>query len=441
MNEKRASEYAKKLSLLIREPTVSTYAQADKSSFYKLRELLKKMMPRLFSVCELEDFDGSMLLIWRGSDASKLPILLMNHQDVVEASGDWRYPPFSGEIAEGRIWGRGTLDTKGGLFAMLQGAEELISEGFTPTRDIYFISTCTEETDGSGAKAIAASLYDRGIRFYMILDEGGMIVEEPIAGATGSFALIGVGEKGSVNIKFTARSSGGHASTPKKNSPLVRLGAFMLDAERKKIFDVKICDTVKATLKVLSSSMRGPMKLALGHPTLFSPILKAVMPKASSSANAMLSTTLAFTVISASDGANVMPEEAYVIGNMRFSHHQGGEDSVAAITRLAKKHGLSVETLNEVLDTPISSHRSAQFKFLERSVTDSFRDVTVAPYIMNASSDSKYMSRLSEHSFRFAPFKISNEQLESVHGVNESLDVSSLPLAVDFYKLIIKCEL
>ena len=120
----RAENYAAGLSRLIQAETVSVKKQTDKSKFYAFHEVLRAEFPTLFSVCEFEDFDGSMLLCWKG-ETDKDPILLMNHMDVVEASGNWTYPPFSGEIAEGKVWGRGTLDTKGGLWAMLQAGEEL----------------------------------------------------------------------------------------------------------------------------------------------------------------------------------------------------------------------------------------------------------------------------------------------------------------------------
>jgi len=225
MTDQRTAEYAAQLSEMIRVETVSVKGGSDRTRFYALHQRMHELFPRLFAACEVEDFDGSLLLRWQGRGEGA-PILLMNHHDVVEASGDWRYPPFSGTVAEGRVWGRGTLDTKGGLWAMLRAAEELIGQGFVPRQDVYFLSSCTEETDGSGADAISRELQRRGIRLGMVLDEGGMILPEPIGGARGTFAMIGLGEKGCADLKFIARSSGGHASTPGRNTPLVRLVGF-----------------------------------------------------------------------------------------------------------------------------------------------------------------------------------------------------------------------
>ena len=215
MQDTRTQAYAQRLSALIQAETISAEHQQDKTKFYEFQHLLRQMFPALFSICDHEDFNGSFLLRWKGVSQDN-PILLMNHHDVVEATGTWKYPPFSGTIAEGKLWGRGTLDTKGGLWAMLQAAEELAAAGYVPKKDVYFLSACTEETDGTGADTISRTLQERGIRFSMVLDEGGMILEEPISGAKGTFAMIGLGEKGCADLKFIARSAGGHASTPGK---------------------------------------------------------------------------------------------------------------------------------------------------------------------------------------------------------------------------------
>lgn len=339
MDDLRTKGYAQKLSALIQKETVSAESLTDKTKFYEFQDLLRALFPRLFSVCEFENFNGSFLMTWRGQGQGE-PVLLMNHQDVVEAPGEWKYPPFAGTIADGRVWGRGALDTKGGLFAMLQAAEELLEEGFVPKRDMYFMSTCTEECDGVGAETISKVLLQRGLRFHLVLDEGGMVVINPLTGANGSFAMVGVGEKGCADLKFIARSTGGHASTPEKNTPLVRLGKFMAAVERKQLFKRKISATVSEMFSVLSSSMRGPVKFVLKHTRLFEPILVRVMPWLSNTAAAMLQTTIAFTMADGSAGANVLPQEAWVIGNMRYSHHQGRQKSFRAVAKLAENTGL-----------------------------------------------------------------------------------------------------
>ncbi len=436
MTDARTLDYAQRLSKLIQAETVSSDAKGDRAKFYRFHDLLREVFPKLFSVCEFEDFNGSILMRRKGK-ASENPVMLMNHHDVVEAPGEWKYPPFSGTVAEGRIWGRGTLDNKGGLWAMLQAAEELTSEGFIPNRDVYFVSTCMEECDGSGADSISAELVRRGIRFSMVLDEGGMILQEPIGGAKGTYAMVGLGEKGCVDLKFIARSAGGHASTPEKDTPLVRLGKFMAEVDRGRIFKAELSPTVRAMFVEVSKSMSGYMKLVLGHPKLFSPILVRVIPAVSNVAAAMLKTTVAFTMASGSEGANVLPQEAWVMGNMRYSHHQGGKASIEAISKLADRYGIETVVLDPGFDSPLSDHRTEAFALVERAVAEVFPGVRTSPYVMTGASDCRYMSRVSDNCLRFAPFLIDGKQMESIHGINENLELSALAPAVDFYRYIL----
>lgn len=434
--ETRTTQYAQKLSKMIQMETISQMGQTEIAKFYQFHDLLRELFPNVFKTCSFQDFEGSFLLHWQGK-SSQSPILLMHHHDVVEAPGTWKYPPFSGTVADGKLWGRGTLDTKGGLFAMLQAAEELISGDYIPEHDVYFVSACTEETDGSGADKISATLQDENIRFSLVLDEGGMIVSEPIGGAKGDFAMIGVGEKGCADLKIIARSQGGHASRPGKNTPLVRLGKFMAEIERKKIFPVEMSSVVCSMLRKLSTSMGYPLKLILGHPNFWKPILKRVIPALSLTAGAMMKTTLAFTMASGSEGTNVLPQEAWVIGNMRFSHHQGRDDSIESVIRIAKKYDLEVEILDPGFPSPLTDIHSNAYQLVEQAVCTVFPDVKTAPYLMTAASDSRYMSRVSDHCIRFAPFRISDEQMDSIHGLNENVDLSALAPAVDFYRYII----
>ena len=438
MSENRSMQYAEILSKLIQVETISSRENKDITKFLGFHKVLRETFPNFFNTVECEEFDGSLLLKWKGTDSSLEPIMLMNHHDVVEASGDWTHPPFSGAIADGKVWGRGTLDTKGGLVMMLQAAEELIKEGFTPKRDTYFVTACTEEIGGEGAAAMSEALAERKMRFHMILDEGGMILHDPIGGADGTFAMIGVGEKGYVDLKFIAKSNGGHASAPGKNTPLVRLGKFMAEAEKAECFDVYMSDTVKEMLTRFAPTMSSIMKAACGNVNTFKPVLKKVMPMISPAGAAMLRTTLAFTMSKGSDGTNVIPQEAWVVGNMRFSHHQGKKASVDAITALAKKYDIETIVTDDGIESGITDFKGDAFKFIEKAVTAVFPEYKAVPYIMNAATDSRYFGKVCDNCLRFVPFKIDNQQLDSVHGIDENVDVATLAPAVDFYKYVIK---
>ncbi|MBQ7295715.1 MAG: M20/M25/M40 family metallo-hydrolase [Clostridia bacterium] len=438
MSENRSMQYAEILSKLIKIETISSRESNDITKFLEFHKALRETFPNFFKTVECEEFNGSLLLKWKGTDPSLKPIMLMNHHDVVEASGDWTHPAFSGAIADGKVWGRGTLDTKGGLVMMLQAAEELIKEGFMPKRDTYFVTACSEEIGGRDAVVMSKTLADRNMEFYMVLDEGGMILYDPIGGADGTFAMIGVGEKGYVDLKFIAKSNGGHASAPGKNTPLVRLGKFMAEAEKAECFEVQMSDTVKEMLSRFAPTMSGVMKAACGNVNTFKPVLKKVMPMISPAGAAMLRTTLAFTMSKGSDGANVIPQEAWVVGNMRFSHHQGKKSSVEAITALAKKYDIDTEIIDDGIESDITDFKGDAFKFIEKAVNSVFPEYRAVPYIMNAATDSRYFCKVCDNCIRFVPFKINKQQLDSVHGIDENVDVDTLAPAVDFYKYVIK---
>ncbi len=433
----RTEQYANTLAAMIRVETVSHREEEGGAKFEAFRDQLAEWFPHIFGACELTRFPNGLVLRWRGADATKTPVLFMNHHDVVEVTDGWTREPFSGEIADGKLWGRGTLDDKGGLWAMLQAADELAADGFVPARDVWFSSSSTEETNGTGAAEIASWFREKGVRFEMLFDEGGMVLREPIGGAKGLFAMVGVGEKGTADLKFIARSNGGHASTPGKDTPLVRLGKFMAAVERSHIFTTELSPTVCEMLRRLAPSM-GALGKAAGQPERFAPVLKRVMPELSPTAAALLRTTVAFTMAQGSAGANVLPREAWVVGNMRFSHHQGQQASFRAIEKLAKKYDIEMEILDPGFPSRMTDYRSAAFRLTERAVREIFPDAEPVPYLMTGASDARFFDPLCDQCIRFVPFHIDKQQLGSIHGVDENVDLGTLAPAVDWYKFMLR---
>ncbi len=428
-------KYLNNFTQMIATETISS---RDKDlEFPEFQKVCKKIFPNLFKEAELELFHGSMLLKWKGK-SDKKPVLFMNHHDVVEATGDWKYPPFSATVADGKVWGRGCLDTKGGLFGMFQAADDLISEGFVPENDIYFESACNEESSGKGAREIAGVLKERGIHFEYLVDEGGMIVDGPMAGVTGKYAMIGLGERGNSKIKFTAKSNGGHASTPGKNTPLVRLGKMMAYFEDHQVFDVEINDVIVEMLKALSKGVKGPLGFVYKHADFFRPLLKIAMPASSATAKAMTQTTLAFTMAQGSGQPNVLPETATLTGDMRLSHHQGFEASLKAVKEVAAKFDVEVSVIHGDVDSGLAKLDSYGFELAKKAVEYSYPGTICAPYIMNQGSDAKSMAIVCDNCLRFSPLSITNEQLGGIHGLNECVDIDNLEKDVMFYKFMMK---
>ena len=431
----RTEKYIDSFRQMIRLETISDpECGSPQENFEKFHELMWKLFPNIRKACELTEIEGALLLKWKGNDSSQ-PVLFMNHHDVVPARAEqWKYPPFSGEIAEGKIWGRGTLDDKGGLWAMLQAADELAASGFVPARYIYFESNCNEETFGAGSQAIASWLRDQGIRLDMVFDEGGDIVREPMSGAKGTFAMIGVGEKSVVNLKFIARSTGGHASAPEKNTPLVRLGKFMAYVDSHQVFDVDMPPAVAEMLKVIAPYMGAAGKIT-GKADKYKKALGRLMPLLGATPGAMVSTTIAFTMTGGGEAVNVIPGEAWVIGDMRCSHHQGQAGSIAAITKIAEKFGLETEVLQQEPESRLADFTGEAFRLASEAVMETIPGVDAcAPYIMTGGSDSRFFDIVCDQCIRFLPFTIDAEQLESIHGVDEYLSVDTLAPAVDYYK-------
>ena len=343
----------------------------------------------------------------------------MSHQDVVEATGEWKYGPFSGHIDEkGRVWGRGTVDTKGSLFCIFSAVEELIEEGYQPKCDVYIASSCTEEISGEGAPLIAKYLKDRGVYLELLLDEGGMIVEEPVGGVKGLYGMVGVVEKGYGDIKFIARSTGGHASAPKRNTPLVRLGRFMADVDRKNPFTAKLTPTVKEMFRRMTPNMDFGMRIIFANLWLFEGLLLKVLPMISPAAAAMTRTTIAFTTAKGSEGLNVLPQEAYVTANMRYIQHQSTEESIELIGKIAEKYNIETEALYTDDPCPIVDYKSEAFHLIEEVAAEVYPGVGICPYTMTGGTDAKFYKDVCQNLMRFAPIYIDDHQYSSINGVN-----------------------
>lgn len=437
MSETIAMTYAQKLAKMIQCETVSIVDMPQPEKFEAFHVVLRQLFPKVFSTMELHDFDGSILLKWASKAPKADPILLMSHQDVVEATGTWSHGPFSGDIENGVLWGRGTVDTKGSLFCIFQAFEELIESGYDPTVDLYIASSCSEEVSGPGAPAIVEYLQKQGVKLQFLLDEGGMIKNEPLKGAKGRFAMIGCLEKGTGNFRFVARSGGGHASAPGRNTPLVRLGKFMCDIEKHSPFTAKLNPTTIEMFRRLGPTISGPLGFVLRHSKGLSPLLNRLLPKVNPLAAAMISTTLAFTMAKGSDGLNVLPQEAYVTGNSRFIHHQGPEETRKLLQTIAAKYDIEVEVINSSDPCPVVDYHSDSFRLVEQTIKELFPGVIPSPYAMTGGTDARFYSPICTNAIRFAPLEINEQQFKSIHGLDENINIDTLPPAVEFYKKVL----
>lgn len=439
-DKERMDTYAEKLAQMVQVETISDRADPAVEKFRSFHKLLEELFPKVFAACEKVEIDGNLLLKWSGKSA-KDPIMLMAHMDVVEATGDWKYPPFSGTICDGKVWGRGSADTKCSLMAFYQAVEEMITDGYVPACDIYLASSCTEEIGGSGAPKLANWLKDHGIKLFMLCDEGGSIVQNPVGGVKGHFAAVGIFEKGYGDVKFIAKSTGGHASAPGRNTPIPRLAKFISRVEKKTPFRREFSPAVKAMFGCIAPYAGNfGLRLVMSNLWLFGPLVKKVMPLISAQAAAMLQTTIAFTMQSGSAGYNVLPQEASVCANMRFIPHQSTDESLELISALAGKHGLETEVIYRGYPSNSLDLNGEAYGIVKQTISACFPGVGIMPYVVTGGTDARFYGEVCDSCVRFSPVNYGPEQMAGMHGLNENVEIGCLPGAVDYYKAIVKAQ-
>ena len=433
----RERRYAETLSRMVRCETVSRKGEDQREKFLGFHRLLEELFPLVHGKLEKTEIDGNLLFFWKGK-AHDRPLVLMSHQDVVPAEGEWKHEPFSGDIAEGKVWGRGSADTKCSVMGFFQAVEELLEQGFEPEQDVYLSSSCTEEFGGDGCPKLVEELSRRGVKPFLVCDEGGAIVQEPSGGVKGCYAMIGVLEKGRGALRLTARSGGGHASYPPKNSPIARLGKFVARVEKRDPMRVDFEPEVTAMFKTLAPYGPFYLRLLFGNLWLFKPLLKKLLPKISPQAGALLKTTVAFTMQSGSDAPNVLPQQASLTLDLRYIPHQRLEESNRVIRELAARYDLETEVLmaNDACE-PVRIESPA-YALVEKVIGEVFPGLPTCPYVMTGGTDARFYQKICDACIRFSPVIYGPEQMKGMHGVNENIDACSLPGAVDFYKTVIR---
>ena len=428
---------AGKLSRMVQAETVSRDGEEQREKFLSFHRLLEELFPLVHENMEKTEIDGNLLFFWKGRSSAR-PVVLMSHQDVVPAEGEWEHAPFSGDVADGKVWGRGSADTKCSLMAFFEAAEELLAEGFVPEQDVYLSSSCTEEIAGDGCPKLVAELKRRGVKPWLVCDEGGAIVQEPVGGVKGYYAMLGVLEKGAGNLRVSARSNGGHSSYPPKNSPIARLARFVCDIEKHEPMTLAFEPETEAMFRTLAAYGPFYFRFLFGNLWLFRPLLQKLMPAISSQAAALLKTTVAFTMQSGSDACNVLPQEAALVLNLRYIPHQGKEESNALIRSIAARYGLEVTEISGYDALPPVSIKSEAYALAEQAVRQTFPGLPVCPYVMTGGTDARFYQEICDACIRFSPVIYGPEQMKGMHGLNENIDTRSLPGAVDFYKTVIR---
>jgi len=428
------------LQQLIRCKTVSYNDKSleDDGEFDKLISLMPSLYPRVFDVCSCNQLpDRALLLRWPGKNHGD-PAVMMAHYDVVPVNEEnWENPPFAGIIEEGVLWGRGTLDTKVTFNGILSAANYLIAKGFQPENDIYFAFSGGEEVNGKGAPNIVQYFIDHEITPAIVVDEGGAVVENVFPGVKAPCGLIGIAEKGMMNVQYRTRSAGGHASAPKPHTPVGVLAAACkkvedhpfkahIDGPAAKMFD---------TLGRYSSLL---YRVIFANMWCFGWVIDLLGKKTGGEMNALVRTTSAFTQMEGSSARNVIPPEAKMVANMRLNPADSVASALEYLKKTVKDPAVEITALNAFEPSRISRTDCEAWEKMAATVAETWPGTIVTPYLMVACSDSRHWGRISDKVYRFCPMEMSNEERATIHGNNERIRVEAISTVTEFYIRLMK---
>ena len=430
------------LRTLLRFPTVSYRPpmKEDDAAFEGLIAELPRLFPRVFEACTFYHLpDRALLLHWKGR-AADAPSVMMAHYDVVPVVEEgWEKPPFAGILENGVLWGRGSLDTKVTMNSALFAADTLIGEGFVPQNDVYFAFSGGEEINGPGAVRIVDWFREQGVKPALVLDEGGAVVENVFPGVKEACGMIGIAEKGMLDAAYCAVSKGGHASAPKAHTPVSVLASACMRVE-KHPFKMHISPAAAYMFDTLARRSNFFYRMIFANLWLFSPLLDLIGKRTGGEMNALMRTTVAFTQMTGSDAANVIPPEAQMVSNIRLNPGDTVEGALAHLRRAVKDDTVEIYALYATEPSPTSPIDSEAYRRVADAVADTWPGTVVTPYLMMQCSDSRHYATLAENVYRFSSLDLTGEERRTIHGHNERVRVEAVHRSVAFYlRLLKKC--
>ena len=415
----------------------------DSAAFTQFREFLERTYPITQAKLQPKTINNfSLLYKWQGSDASLKPVILMGHLDVVpvaeESLKDWKAKPFGGEIKHGIIYGRGAIDDKMSVIGILEATEMLLKQGFTPKRTIYLAFGHDEETAGKkAAQAIVKYLQNQHVKAEFVIDEGYAITQKLVPGLNTDAALIGIAEKGFASLELTANVEGGHSSMP-KNETAIDVLAKAIRKLRERPMEAEITPPVQEFIRNIGPEMPAFQKMAFANPWLFEGIILKTYQK-TPSGNALVTTTMAPTIFQSGIKENVIPQQAKAVINFRILPGT----SINAIVSRTKSiiHDDRVQIKVKPFSSeasPVSSPEAAGYKTLNKTIKETFPNTLTSPSLVIAATDSRFYYALSPNVYRFLPYKINKNNINSFHGVNEQISVEEFEDAVRFYERLVR---
>lgn len=433
-----------RLSEAVQLPTISYPDRIDTSAFLQLDTLIRSSFPLVDSLLERLDVTAySQVFRWAGLQSDMQPVLLLAHLDVVpvEAPGAWTYPPFSGRIADGYVWGRGSMDDKMSAFAILEAIETLLQEEYLPNRTIYLAFGHDEEINGfAGAHTISEYFARENLRFEYVLDEGQLILQEALAGLEPPLAMIGVAEKGSLTLELKVElKEGGHSSMPPPETAIGILSEAVVRLERQP-FPGRIDGATRGLLDYIGPEMAPLYQTLFANLWLTRPLLINQF-SAGKASNAVIRTTTAPTVITGGVKSNVLPTQARALVNFRILPGETVESVTSHVTRLIADERVSVQPLAggwKNNPSPVSPTNTFGFGVIQKTIREIFPEVVIAPALVIAATDSRHYQEVSDQIYRFQPLYLEQSDLSRLHGIDERISVEGYENAIRFYRQLIR---
>jgi carboxypeptidase PM20D1 len=422
---------AERLGEAVRFQTVSFQdkSQIDYAEFERFHEFLRATYPRVFGELDVEVINGYSLLIrWPGSGIALPPILFTAHMDVVPiepgTEQDWQHPPFAGVVADGRIYGRGTLDDKLGLLGILEAAEALLVEGFAPRRTIVFAFGHDEEISGKdGAVGIARRLRELGLHFEWMVDEGGMLVSDNPMLPGKSMAMINIAEKGYLTLTLVATGDGGHSSNPPKISTIGRLSAALARIENNP-FEPRLVKPVEAMLEAMAPHLGQPERFVFGNLWLTGGIVAGQMADERMTIP-FVRTTTALTMFNAGVKENVVPQRAEAKVNFRLLPGDTVQMVVAHVESVVDDPMITISYDDWENVPPVADHEGGGFAVIAAAVTSVYPEAIIVPSLLTATTDTRHYTDLVDNQYRFHGMMIAASQVKSIHGTDEYIGVDT----------------
>lgn len=428
------------LAELVKCKTVSYSDSAleDDAEFEKLIGKLPELYPEVLKTCRLTKLPGRALLFrWKGKNNGEAAVL-MAHYDVVPVEEEnWDRPAFEALIENGVMWGRGTLDTKVTFNGIMSAAENMIREGFQPEDDIYFAFSGGEEVNGPGAVNIVNWLDENGVKLKMVVDEGGAVVQDVFPGVKAPCALIGIAEKGMMNLEYSFSGDGGHASAPAPHTPVGRLARACFRVEAKP-FKMHITRPVRDMFDTLGRHSSFLYRMIFANLWAFSWVLDFLTRKTGGELNALLRTTVAFTQMSGSKAPNVIPPSASIVSNIRLNPADSVDGAVERIRGIVNDSTVSLRPVSAMEPSPVSRTDCEGWKIISEAAAATWKGCIVSPYLMVQCSDSRHYRDISDKVYRFSAMDLTAEERHSIHGNNEHIRLETICSAVEFFIRVIR---